>query len=327
MKVLVTGGAGYIGSHVVKALGEKACDVLTYDDLSAGRREAVLYGELVTGDLADRELLDRVMKGFRPDAVMHFAASIEVGESVRDPLKYYANNTGNTINLLNIMARNGVEKFIFSSTAAVYGNPVKVPITENEAIKPINPYGQSKAFIERILEDTALAHDFRYVSLRYFNAAGADRGGRIGENHDPESHLIPRILKIVMKESGPVRIYGADYPTHDGTCIRDYIHVDDLSDAHLRALEYLFDGGKSDAFNCGYGHGYSVREVIEIAREVTGVDFRVEEAARRDGDPPSLVADSTKLKRALRWEPRCDDLRFIVKTAWEWESRKIEYTH
>ena len=321
-RVLVTGGAGYIGSHVVKALGERGHEVLSYDNLSKGHREAVLHGELVVADLEDTTRLDRVLSEFRPDAVMHFAAFIEVGESVREPLKYYRNNAANAVNLLAAMARHGAARFIFSSTAAVYGAPEVSPITEREPVRPINPYGQSKAFIENVLRDAAAAQTIRSVSLRYFNAAGADPGGRIGERHDPESHLIPLILKAAAGTRAGISIYGTDYPTPDGTCIRDYIHVEDLTDAHLLALQYLLDGGSSDVFNCGYGHGTSVLQVVETARKVTGREIPVVYAARRPGVSPVLVADSTKLRKALHWQPRFDDLTTIIRTAWEWEKKQ-----
>ena len=319
MKVLVTGGAGYIGSHVVKALGEKGHEVLVVDNLSKGHKEAVLYGKLVVADLEDKSTLDVIFKEFKPDAVMHFAAFMEVGESVREPLKYYRNNTVSTINLLEVMLKNDVSRFIFSSTAAVYGNPEKIPIPETELLKPINPYGQSKAFVERILQDFFSSYGLRYVSLRYFNAAGAEPEGRIGESHNPETHLIPLVLKTAKGERKSIKIFGTDYPTPDGTAIRDYIHVLDLADAHILALEYLLEGEESSVFNLGYGLGYSVKEVIETAKKVTGIDFLVEEAERRPGDPPVLVADSTKIKKVLKWEPKYDDLEFIIKTAWNWE--------
>lgn len=324
-RVLVTGGAGYIGSHMVKALGEQGFDVLTYDNMSKGHRDAVLHGRLVVGDLADAALLDTVLDEFRPDAVMHFAAFIEVGESVREPLKYYGNNTANTITLLRAMERHSVGNLIFSSTAAVYGMPQEVPIAETEPMAPINPYGQAKAFVEKVLEDAAGTGTFRYVSLRYFNAAGADPQCRLGERHEPESHLIPLLLKAAAGKRKNLSLYGTDYPTPDGTCVRDYVHVSDLADAHLLALRHLLDGGASDVFNCGYGHGYSVREVIDTARRATGVDIPVEERPRRPGDAPVLVADSRKLKQKLHWSPRHDDLPFIIRTAWEWEKKQKGY--
>lgn len=323
-RILVTGGAGYIGSHVVKALGEQGSAVLVYDNLSTGHRDAVLAGDLIQGDLADNALLQRVIRDFKPDAVMHFAAFIEVGESVRDPLKYYRNNLSNTASLLAAMTTAGVNTFIFSSTAAVYGIPGGVPITEDAPIQPINPYGRGKAFVEQVLRDLSQTSDFRYVSLRYFNAAGADPQGRIGERHHPESHLIPLTLKTAKAERDSITINGVDYPTSDGSCIRDYIHVEDLTDAHLLALEYLQAGGESDVFNCGYGHGYSVKAVVDAAKKVTGIDFKVTIGPRRPGDPPELVADSGKLKKKLHWIPKYDNLEFIIKTAWEWERKQPE---
>jgi len=319
-RILVTGGAGYIGSHVVKALGEGGYDVLIYDNLSTGNKWAVLYGDLIVADLADGESLERAIKTFMPDAVMHFAASIVVPESVRDPLKYYRNNTVNAVFLCEAMQRNGIMKFIFSSTAAVYGIPEIIPVREDTPMKPINPYGSSKMMTEYVLRDLDFAsEDFRYVSLRYFNVAGADGKGKIGQAYKEATHLITRALKTAKGEFGKLEIFGTDYPTADGTCIRDYIHVDDLSDAHVVALAYLLDGGASDTFNCGYGLGYSVREVVDMAKKVTGRDFRVEETGRRAGDPPVLVADNSKIKNILGWRPRYDNLGYIIKTAWEWE--------
>lgn len=319
-RILVTGGAGYIGSHVVKALGEKGYDVLTYDNLSAGHREAVLYGELFVGDLADKETVNRVIADFRPYAVMHFAASIVVPESVREPLKYYRNNSANALNLLEGMLGNGIKKFVFSSTAAVYGIPERIPVSENTPLNPINPYGSSKMMTELMLRDIAVADkDFRYVSLRYFNVAGADSKGRIGQSYREATHLITRALKAVKGELQGFRIYGGNYPTPDGTCLRDYIHVEDLAEAHLLALDYLGNNGKSEALNCGYGHGYSVREVLNIVRKVTGADIKAEEAERREGDPPVLIASADKIREVLKWRPRYDDLAYIIRTAWEWE--------
>lgn len=319
-RILVTGGAGYIGSHVVKALGEGGYEVLTYDNLSTGNRWAVLHGDLVAADLSDREALRKVLQEFRPEAVMHFAASIVVPESMRDPLKYYRNNTVNALSLCEALQREGLGKLIFSSTAAVYGVPGTIPVREDAPMKPINPYGSSKMMTEYILKDLNFAReDFRYVSLRYFNVAGADRDGRIGQAYKEATHLITRALKAATGEFERLQIFGTDYPTPDGTCIRDYIHVDDLAKAHILALEYLLGGGGSDVMNCGYGHGYSVRDVVDMAKKVTGVDFRAEETGRREGDPPALVADSSKLKAKLCWEPDYDDLEYIVRTAWEWE--------
>jgi len=322
VKILVTGGAGYIGSHVVKLLGENGYKVLTYDNLSTGHKWAVLYGDLIKADLADKKALRKVFKEFKPDAVMHFAASIVVPESVKNPLKYYRNNVVNTINLLEAMEEFGVKNFIFSSSAAVYGIPKKIPISENAPLNPINPYGETKATVERILRDLANSRDnFRYVSLRYFNVAGADPKGKIGFAYPKSTHLIIKALKVAKGEIEKLEIYGTDYPTPDGTCIRDYIHVMDIAEAHLIALEYLLDGGESDVFNCGYGHGFSVKEVVETVKKVTGREFKVIEAERRPGDPPFLVADNSKIKKKLQWKPKYDDLGFIIKTAWDWEKK------
>jgi UDP-glucose 4-epimerase len=321
-RVLVTGGAGYIGSHVVLVLAEAGYDVLTFDNLSTGNRWAVLEGEFVQGDLSDREAFRKTVRAFKPDAVMHFAASIEVGESVNNPIKYYLNNTVNLLNTVDIMSSEGVGKMIFSSTAAVYGTPEKVPVKEDAPLIPINPYGASKMMSERILADLDEADsDFRYVALRYFNVAGADPGGRLGQVYKNPTHLITRALKTAKGEFDQLQVYGTDYPTHDGTGIRDYIHVTDLADAHVKALEHLMSGGSSDILNCGYGKGFSVREVIKAVRKVTDIDFKVEETGRRAGDSPVLVADSTLIRERLSWKPEYDDLETIVQTAWEWEKK------
>ena len=320
MKILVTGGAGYIGSHVVKLLAKKGFEVYVYDNLSTGKREAVKYGKLIVGDLADKEKLKEVFKEIKPEAVIHFAASIEVAESVKRPLKYYRNNVVNTLNLLETMLEHGVDKFIFSSTAAVYGIPEEIPIKEDAPLNPINPYGSSKATVERILRDLSLAEpNFRYTSLRYFNVAGADPEGELGFAYPNPTHLIIRAVKTAKGEYPHLEIYGTDYPTPDGTAIRDYIHVMDLAHAHILALEYLLQGAPSDVFNVGYGRGYSVKEVVDTVKRVTGKDFKVIEAPRRPGDPPALVADSTKIRSKLNWKPQFDDLEFIVRTAWQWE--------
>lgn len=321
IKILVTGGAGYIGSHVVKALGERGYQVLTYDNLSYGCRDSVLYGDLVVADLADKEKLRRVFEEFKPDAVIHFAASIVVPESVREPIKYYRNNFCNTLNLIEACIEQGVKNFLFSSSAAVYGIPEKSPVDETASLAPINPYGRTKAMVEHLLADLSQAEDFRYVSLRYFNVAGADISGRLGQRRPDATHLITLAVKTALGKRPFLEIYGTDYPTRDGTCIRDYIHVDDLAEAHLLALEYLIQNGKSDIFNCGYGHGYSVREVVEATKRVSGVDFKVIETTRREGDPPELVADNRKIKNTLCWMPKYDDIQYIVKTALEWERK------
>ena len=321
MKILVTGGAGYIGSHVAKALGESGSEVLTYDNLSTGNKWAVLYGDLIIADLSDKETLKKTIVKFKPDAIMHFAASIVVPESVRLPLKYYSNNTINTLNLLDVMLQCGVKKFIFSSTVAVYGMPETMPVNESAPMNPINPYGASKMMAEKILRDMHLAdNDFNYVSLRYLNVAGADGVGRIGQAYKESTHLITRALKTAKGEFEKLQIFGTDYPTPDGTCIRDYIHVNDIADAHILALKYLLDGGKSEVFNCGYGHGYSVREVVAAAKKATGIDFEVGEAGRRKGDPSILIGDNTKIKQKLNWQPKYDDLEYIIKTVWKWEN-------
>ncbi len=318
-RILVTGGAGYIGSHTVKLLEEKGFEVVVYDNLSNGHEEAVLNSRFVKGDILERAKLDDLLTEIEFDAVIHFAAFIEVGESVKKPLEFFNNNVSGTLNLLSLLKKHGVKKFVFSSTAAVYGNPDKTPIEEDFDLKPINPYGNTKLTVEKVLGDMSVAGDINYIALRYFNASGADESGLIGESHNPETHLIPLVLKTAKGERDSIKIFGTDYPTKDGTCIRDYIHVNDLANAHVLALNYLLDGGDSDVFNCGYGVGYSVREIIDTAKKVTGVDFKVEEAERREGDPAVLVADNEKIKRVLGWQPVHNDIEFIIKTAWNWE--------
>ncbi|MCL0067938.1 UDP-glucose 4-epimerase GalE [Peptococcaceae bacterium] len=323
-KILVTGGAGYIGSHVIKALGEKGYEVITYDNLSTGHRWAVLFGELEVGDILDSKKLKEVFEKHKPDAVMHFAAHIVVPESVKQPLKYYTNNVSGTINLLNVMQEFRVDKFIFSSTAAVYGIPEKIPVSETAPLKPINPYGYGKMVVEQILKDLSRAKGFNYISLRYFNVAGADFEARIGEGKEDVTHLITMCVRTALGIRDVLNIYGTDYPTHDGTGIRDYIHVDDLAEAHILALEYLLNGGTSEVFNCGYSRGFSVKEVVKAAKKITGVDFPVEYTDRRPGDPPALVADASKIKEKLNWLPKYNDLEYIIKTAWEWEKKKVK---
>jgi UDP-glucose 4-epimerase len=327
MKIFITGGAGYIGSHVVKMLGEQGHELLVFDNLSTGHEWAVLYGNLIKGDLADTRLLQKTMKAFSPDAVIHFAASIEVEESVRRPMQYYKNNVSNTQNLVEAMQLAAVDNLLYSSSAAVYGIPTDVPVDETAGLKPINPYGTTKEVTERILRDIAAAEDFHYIALRYFNVAGADAEGRLGQAYAKPTHLITRALKCAKGEAAKLSIYGTDYPTPDGTCIRDYIHIDDIACAHVQALEHLMETGRSDVMNCGYGRGFSVKDVVSTVKKVTGVDFPVEEADRRPGDPPALIADSRRLKERTGWTPRHDDLEFIIQSAWEWEqvlSRKLQ---
>jgi UDP-glucose 4-epimerase len=323
MNILVVGGAGYIGSHMVKLLGQRGCAVTTLDDLSSGHRDAVLTGDFVQGDMADTELLRGLFAARKFDAVMHFASFIEVGESVREPAKYYRNNVANTLALLAAMREAGVDRFIFSSTAAIFGSPQYVPIDERHPRAPINPYGRTKNMVEDVLSDYERAYGLRSVCLRYFNAAGADPEGKLGERHDPESHLIPLALQAASGRRAGLSVYGTDYDTPDGTCIRDYVHVSDLCEAHWLALESLRDGASSQAYNLGNGNGFSVLEVIETAKKVTGVDFAVKHEVRRAGDPPRLVADSSAIKAKLGWSPRYADLDTIIAHAWAFErSRK-----
>ena len=321
MKVLVVGGAGYIGSHMVKMLLYQGHDVVTFDNLSGGHRDAVLGGEFVLGDLADKAELDAVFAGHKPQAVMHFASFIQVGESVRRPDIYYRNNLSNTLNLLDAMVAHGVKHFIFSSTAAVFGEPDYVPIDEVHPNRPVNPYGRSKWMVEQILADYDRAFGVKSVCLRYFNAAGADPDGQLGELHDPETHLIPLILQVASGRRPEISLFGRDYDTPDGTCIRDYIHIVDLCSAHLLALQYLTDTGVSERFNLGNGEGFSVQQVIDMVESVTGCRVRVIDAPRREGDPARLVADSTQARVKLGWKPLYADLESIVRHAWAWESR------
>jgi UDP-glucose 4-epimerase len=319
--ILVTGGAGYIGSHINLELHRRGYKTVVLDNLHRGHRELVHAGEYIAGDVTDAAVIKTVLSRYNIAAVMHFAALTYVGESVAAPAEYYTNNVAGTLNLLNCMREACVEPFIFSSTCAVYGEPHAIPIPETAPMAPINPYGRSKLMVEMLLADFAHAYDLRYVSLRYFNAAGADAGGEIGEWHEPETHLIPLVLDAAYDADKTIQIYGTDYPTPDGTCIRDYIHVTDLAEAHILALEYLLDGGQSEVFNLGNGNGHSVREVIDAARKVTGQKIPSMAAVKRPGDPPVLVADAKKIKQSFGWSPRHPDLEFIIATAWRWIQR------
>lgn len=318
-RILVTGGAGYIGSHTVQQLLKRGHEVTVYDNLSAGHRQAVPAECLVVGDLRDIDHLDQLLVVNRIEAVIHFAAQALVGESVQNPAKYYSENLIYTLNLLDRCRRNGIPKFVFSSTCATYGTPTAVPIVETEKQLPINPYGNTKLAVERALADYAAAYPFGFCALRYFNAAGAAADSRIGEDHDPETHLIPIVLQVALNQRPFVEILGSDYPTPDGTCVRDYIHVDDLATAHILALDKIKPGSQF-AYNVGIGRGYSVREVIETARAVSGKPITVKEGPRRAGDPPVLVANATKIRTELGWEPQYTDLHSIIKTAWAWHS-------
>ena len=320
--ILVTGGAGYIGSYVTRYLLDRGCSVLVLDNLSNGYADAVPEGLLVRGEIGDAALLDRLLSAQQIDSVMNFASFIEVGESVSEPAKYYRNNVGQTTVLLEAMARHDVRNFVFSSTAAIFGNPVRVPIDEEHRQAPINPYGRSKWLIEQMLPDYDRAHGLHSICLRYFNAAGADPEGRLGERHDPETHLVPLVLQAASGRRESISIFGTDYDTPDGTCVRDYIHIHDLAQAHWLALENLRKGGESGAFNLGNGNGFSIREVIDAAKRVTGRDFAVVEAARRPGDPAVLVADSTRARAVLGWQPEYSDLSRIIQHAWQWELKK-----
>jgi UDP-glucose 4-epimerase len=320
--ILVTGGAGYIGSHAVKELRNKGYRPLVYDNLSTGHRWAVRKDELIACDLGDRSHIENILQQERPEAVMHFAASSIVSESVERPELYFHSNVINTLNLLEAMLTSGVKYFIFSSTAAVYGNPHHVPIPEDHPLEPVNPYGEGKVFVEKTLRWYEKAHDFKYISLRYFNAAGADPEGELGEVHEPETHLIPRILEVAMGKRPAMEIYGTDYDTPDGTCIRDYIHVTDLAQAHILALEALLNGHASCVYNLGNQKGFSVKEVVEASRKVTGHAIPTKESSPRPGDPPMLVASSERIKKELGWKPRYDDLQTIIETAWEWMRRR-----
>ncbi len=316
---LVIGGAGYIGSHLVKALVEQQQQVIIVDNLSAGAASAVLGGELIIHDFDDREFLDNLFSKTKFDGVFHFASQIVVSESVKDPGKYYRANTAATLTLLEAMRDHKVGPLVFSSTAAVYGEPLYTPIDEQHPTNPLNPYGRSKLMVEHMLADFASAYGQKYIALRYFNAAGADPQARIGERHDPETHLIPLALQAITGKRPPLQLFGQDYDTPDGTCIRDYIHVDDLASAHILAINHLNNGGESAVFNLGSNHGYSVNEVIQTAAQVTDQTVPLTYAPRRPGDPAILVADASLAKKVLGWQPQYTDLTQIIAHAWAWE--------
>lgn len=323
MAVLICGGAGYIGSHVNKMLSCEGYETVVFDNLVCGHREAVKWGTFIQGDLKNPKEIEGVFERYPIEAVMHFAAYAYVGESVQDPEKYYYNNVVNTLNLLRVMKGHGCKKIIFSSTCATYGEPEQVPITEDMPQRPINPYGASKLMVERILSDYDMAYGLRSVALRYFNAAGADPQGEIGEDHNPETHLIPLMLDAAVGKRSEATVFGTDYPTRDSSCIRDYIHVEDLASAHLLALKYLQNDGCTDAFNLGNERGTSVLEVIEAVRKVTWREFKVTIAQRRPGDPAILVGSSEKARKVLGWEPRYTDIETIVRHAWKWHMKKM----
>ena len=322
MRVLVTGGAGYIGSHTAKALAARGHEPVVIDDLSTGHSGFVRWGPLVEADLADRAAVRSTLAAWSPQAVIHFAGSAYVGESMRRPRRYFANNSAATLGLLDLLLADGPRPFVFSSTCATYGIPESVPIGEDAPQRPVNPYGESKLFVEKVLRWYGELEGLPWAALRYFNAAGADQGGEIGEEHDPETHLIPRAMRAALGTAPPLEIYGTDYPTGDGTAVRDYIHVSDLAEAHVAALDLLAREGGGHALNLGTGSGHSVREVVRTIEEVAGRQVPATLAARRAGDPPALVADPGRAAAILGWKPRFSDLETIVATAWKWHSKR-----
>lgn len=318
MAILVTGGAGYIGSHTVAELIGRGEEVIILDSLEKGHKDAICGGKLVVGDLRNIEFLRSFFKDNEIEAVIHFAAYIEAGESVIDPMKYYNNNVISSLNLLTVMKEAGVKKIVFSSTAATYGEPQNTPICETDRTLPINPYGETKLAVEKALKWADHAYGIKYIALRYFNAAGAHDSGKIGENHSPETHLIPIVLQVALGKREEIKLFGNDYNTPDGSCVRDYIHVSDLAQAHILALDSLRKNGDSNTFNLGNGRGFSNREVVNIAREVTGINIKASDAPRRPGDPAVLVASSKKAMEELGWKPRYTELSRIIETAWKW---------
>ncbi|MFZ3138516.1 MAG: UDP-glucose 4-epimerase GalE [Thermodesulfovibrionales bacterium] len=323
--ILVVGGAGYVGSHTNKLLHQKGYQTVVFDNLIYGHGDFVQWGEFFFGDLSNTEQIRLCFQKFPIEAVMHFSAFAYVGESVDNPAKYYKNNVANTLNLLEIMREFEVRYFIFSSTCATYGEPIEIPITETHPQKPINPYGKSKLIVEEILKDYDKAYGIRHINLRYFNAAGADPEAEIGERHNPETHLIPLTIYAALGLQDNIKIFGTDYPTKDGTCIRDYIHVTDLADAHIKAFEYLKATDKSDSFNLGNNNGHSVRDVINTVKKISKEDFKIIEDRRRAGDPAILIGSSQKAMNTLKWNPIYADIEKIVETAWNWHKRDIRY--
>ncbi len=315
---MVVGGAGYIGSHMCKYLANSGYNPIVFDNFVYGHRQAIKWGPFIEGSIGDLKLLRHVFLEYQIAAVMHFAAFCYVGESVADPAKYYRNNVANTINLLEVMVEKSIPNFMFSSSCSIYGEPIEIPITEQHPQNPISPYGRSKLMVERILEDFKSAYGLDYISLRYFNAAGADPDGELGEDHKPETHLIPLVLQVAFGQRDSINIFGDDYSTRDGTCIRDYIHINDLAQAHLLALERLLNGQSGGSYNLGNGDGNSVREVIEVARIVTGNPIPLKVVERRPGDPGTLIGSCQKAINDLGWNPRFSDLRTIIETAWRW---------
>jgi UDP-glucose 4-epimerase len=323
--ILVTGGAGYIGSHTVKTLEQEGYQVIILDNLVYGHQDLVegcLEAQLIVGDIKNRHLLDNVFSKYNIEAVIHFAAYAYVGESIVNPAKYYNNNVLGTLTLLEAMLAASVKKLVFSSTCATYGIPQQIPIPEDHSQNPINPYGNSKLMVEKILRDYSAAYNFNYVCFRYFNAAGAEPNCLLGEDHQPETHLIPLVLLAALGQRDSISVFGTDYPTPDGTCVRDYIHVSDLAIAHLLGLQYLLNGGKSEIFNLGNGNGFSVKEIIETARQITGKKIVIKNCDRRPGDPPALIGSYEKAKEILGWQPHFSDLKQIITHAWQWHQKR-----
>src|SRR5271154_443965 len=327
MAILVTGGAGYIGSHTAKALAQAGLQPIVVDNLERGHREAVQWGPLIQADIGDRAALEKIFRESSIEAVLHFAAFAYVGESMQKPELYFRNNVVQTLSLLEAMQASGVRSIVFSSTCASYGNPLKIPIAEDHPQNPVNPYGESKVMVEHLLHWFGVVHGLKWTALRYFNAAGADPDGQLGEEHDPEPHLIPVAIAAALGQRGALEIYGTDYDTPDGTAIRDYLHVTDLGTAHVAALRYLQQGGESTAFNLGTGKGHSVREVIAMVERVSGKPVPAREVGRRAGDPPALVADAGKSAKLLHWTPQHSTLEEIVRTAWEWKKSRALAHH